>query len=72
MAEYTVAQLQTIVYEKTASAGLFTNKGPNEDAFLLQAIVDDINYCLALDPPDTVRANLLLEYASQNVPLVIT
>jgi hypothetical protein len=59
-----VSELQTIVYTKTAASGLFSNEGPNEAAFALQAIIDDINYCLALSPPDTVRAQILLDFAN--------
>jgi len=60
-----ISDLQTIVYEKTARAGLFSNAGPDPSAFNLQAIIDDYNYCLALNPPDTVRAEQLLTFANQ-------
>jgi hypothetical protein len=61
-----ISDLQTIVYEITARAGLFTNSGPAQEAFNLQAIIDDYIYCMALTPPDVVRADQLLTFANQS------
>ena len=61
-----ISDLQTIVYEITARAGLFTNSGPSQEAFNLQAIIDDYTHCVALNPPDVVRADQLLTFANQS------
>jgi hypothetical protein len=61
-----ISDLQTIVYEIAARAGLFLNSGPSQEAFNLQAIIDDYNHCVALNPPDTVRAEQLLTFANQS------
>lgn len=52
------------MYERTANQGLSENCGPDPVAFQMEAIINDINYCLALDPPDTVRAQYLLDKAT--------
>jgi len=61
----TIDDLQTIVYVETANQGVFLNSGPNPRAFALQAIIDDYRHCSQLNPPDTVRMDLLLAFANE-------
>ena len=60
----TIEQLTTAMYERAAEQGRQTNSGPDPVAFQMEALVDDINLCNSLDPPDVVRADYLLGKAS--------
>jgi len=58
----TVEQLLTGSYKMAAQRGMATNQGPGEQSFLLWVLVQEINYCIAID--NNVRA----EYLRNNSP----
>ena len=60
----TLAQLQTRTDEVAAASGLKYNNGPDETAFLMQIICDEVAYCQLDTVMDTVRADEILRKAT--------
>jgi len=60
----TLATLKAVMYRTAAVQGLQSNSGPDEICMQMQSVVNEIERCQALDPPDIVREAQLLNLAS--------
>jgi hypothetical protein len=57
----TVEELLEGAYKMAAQRGLATNRGPDEQSFLMWVLVQEIIYCLSVN--NTVRATYLLNHS---------